>query len=156
MDWIEIFRDGVLPCLYSFIGCIGYSIIYNIHGKRLIPVGLGGVLSWGVYLLCGAFLPGPASYFLAAVALSLYSEIMARVVKAPVTVFLLIALFPLVPGGGIYYTMEYGLLGETQQFLKSLLSTLGTAGALAVGILLVSSAMRLGVRLRELWRVKTL
>ena len=81
---------------------------------------------------------------------------MARVVKAPVTVFLLIALFPLVPGGGIYYTMEYGLLGETQQFLESLLSTLGTAGALAVGILLVSSAMRLGVRLRELWRVKPL
>ena len=148
MDWMEIFRDGVLPCLYSFIGCIGYSIIYNIQGKRLIPVGLGGVLSWGVYLLCGAFLPGPASYFLAAVALSLYSEIMARVVKAP--------LFPLVPGGGIYYTMEYGLLGETQQFLESLLSTLGTAGALAVGILLVSSAMRLGVRLRELWRVKPL
>ena len=129
MDWMEIFRDGVLPCLYSFIGCIGYSIIYNIQGKRLIPVGLGGVLSWGVYLLCGAFLPGPASYFL---------------------------LFPLVPGGGIYYTMEYGLLGETQQFLESLLSTLGTAGALAVGILLVSSAMRLGVRLRELWRVKPL
>ena len=126
-------KDGLLPCLYSFIGCIGYSIIFNIQGKRLIPVGLGGGISWGVYLLCSAFLPSIASYFLAAVALSLYCEIMARVTKTPVTVFLLIALFPLVPGGGIYYTMEHG-------------------GSLALGILLVSSAMRLGAKARELRR----
>ena len=152
MDWIAIMKDGLLPCLYSFIGCIGYSIIFNIQGKRLIPVGLGGGISWGVYLLCSAFLPSIASYFLAAVALSLYCEIMARVTKTPVTVFLLIALFPLVPGGGIYYTMEHGINGETELFLESLLSTLGVAGSLALGILLVSSAMRLGVKARDLRR----
>ena len=59
------------------------------------------------------------------------------------TSYLLVALFPLVPGGGIYYTMEHAMSGETALFLESLLHTLGLAGALAVGVLLVASLARL-------------
>ena len=62
---------------------------------------------------------------------------------AGVTGYLLVALFPLVPGGGIYYTMEYCIAGNTQMFLETGLHTLGIAGALALGILLVSSLNRL-------------
>ncbi len=72
-----------------------------------------------------------------------YAETAARVRKCPVTGYLLVALFPLVPGGGIYYTMEYCIQGETQRFLESLLHTFGVAGALAVGAVLVSSTVRL-------------
>ena len=76
-------------------------------------------------------------------ALAAYSEVLARVQKAPVTVYLLTALLPLVPGGGIYYTMERCLKGDTQGFLETGLHTLGLAGALALGVLLVSSSVRL-------------
>ena len=75
--------------------------------------------------------------------IALYSEASARIRKCPVTPYLLVALFPLVPGGGIYYTMEYCIQGETQRFLESLLHTFGVAGALAVGAVLVSSCVRL-------------
>ena len=68
---------------------------------------------------------------------------MARVRKCPVTGYLLVAFFPLVPGGGIYYTMEHAINGEISLFLSSFLQTLGIAGALAVGVLLVSSAVRM-------------
>ena len=81
--------------------------------------------------------------FIATVAITVYSEIMARIHKVPVTGYLLIALLPMVPGGGIYYTMEYCIAGNTQMFLETGLHTLGIAGALALGILLVSSLNRL-------------
>ena len=68
---------------------------------------------------------------------------MARLRRCPVTSYLLVALFPLVPGGGIYYTMEHAMSGETSLFLESLLHTLGLAGALAVGVLMVASLARL-------------
>ena len=68
---------------------------------------------------------------------------MSRVRKCPVTGYLLVAFFPLVPGGGIYYTMEHAISGETQQFIETGLHTLGVAGSLAVGVLLVSSAVRM-------------
>ncbi len=56
-----------------------------------------------------------------------------RLRKCPVTSYLLVALFPLVPGGGIYYTMEHAVNGETELFLETLMHTLGLAGALAAG-----------------------
>ena len=54
----------------------------------------------------------------------------------------LVALLPLVPGGGIYYAMGYCLEGDTEQFLSALLGTLGMAAALAVGVILASSLFR--------------
>ena len=61
----------------------------------------------------------------------------------PATGYLLVALFPLVPGGGIYYTMEYCIAGNTDLFLETGLHTLGVAGVLALGVLLVSSVVRM-------------
>ena len=83
---------------------------------------------------------------MAALVLSVYSETMARVRKCPVTVYLLIAIFPLVPGAGIYVTMQHALRGENTLFLSEMMHTLSLSGALALGILLVSSAIRM-------WRV---
>ena len=92
-----------------------------------------------MYLLCGQSIPAA---FLAAVSISLFSEVMARVRRCPVTGYLLVALLPLVPGGGIYYAMRYCVAGETQAFLDMLLHTLGMAAALAAGGILASSAFR--------------
>lgn len=92
-----------------------------------------------MYLLAGkTILAG----FFAAMAISLFSEVMARIRRCPVTGYQLVALLPLVPGGGIYYAMGYCLEGDTEQFLSALLGTLGMAAALAVGVILASSLFR--------------
>ena len=80
--------------------------------------------------------------FLAAVAIGVFSEIMARLRRCPVTGYLLVALLPLVPGGGIYYAMSYCVAGDTDRFLAELLHTFGMAAALAVGAMLASSVFR--------------
>ena len=68
---------------------------------------------------------------------------MARIRKCPATSYLLVALFPLVPGADIYYTMDYAVRGNTDAFLQHGLHTGAIAGTLAVGILLVSTAFRM-------------
>ena len=80
--------------------------------------------------------------FFAAVAITIYAETAARVRKCPVTGYLLVALLPLVPGGGIYYAMSYCVAGDTDRFLAELLHTFGMAAALAVGAMLASSVFR--------------
>ena len=133
-----------LPCLWAFLACIGFSLLFNIHGVGMLICAGGGALGWLCYLLTAPLVHSDIiQAFLAAVFISAWSEIMARVRKCPVTSYLLLALFPLVPGGGIYYTMEHAMSGETSLFLSSLLHTLGLAGALATGVLMVSSLMRL-------------
>ncbi len=87
-------------------------------------------------------------YFLAALVIAAYAEIMARVRKCPVTSYLLISSLPLVPGAGIYYTMQYALQGDMQMCLNQGMRTLGLAGSLAVGMLLMSSAVRVVMTIR--------
>lgn len=147
---MELLKDYLLPMLYAFISCGGFAIIYNIHGLGILICAFGGALGWLAYLLCAPVLQSEIAHiFVAALVISAYAEIMARIRKCPVTGYLLVAIFPLVPGGGIYYTMEHALNGEIDQFLSSFLHTMGLAGAIAVGVLLVSSAVRMWGAIRR-------
>ena len=114
---MELWSQYILPCLCAFAGCIGFTLVFNIHGPGKLIAGCGGALGWLVYLLGGkTILAG----FFAAMAISLFSEIMARIRRCPVTGYQLVALLPLVPGGGIYYAMSYCLAGDTGQFLNGM------------------------------------
>ena len=41
-----------LPCLYSFMGCVGYCLVFNIRMRKrmLLLASLGGAVGWCVYL----------------------------------------------------------------------------------------------------------
>ena len=130
--------------LAVFVGCYGFSILFNIHGKWMVLCVIGGTATWMIYLLCEAL--GMDVYTMnlyATIFAALYSEVMARVRRCPVTPYLVIAIFPLLPGAGVYYTMSLGLQGEMLEALRKGLETAGIAGSLAVGILLVSTVFRL-------------
>lgn len=147
---MELLTNWILPLLYAFGASAGFSIVYNIHGTGILICGLGGLLGWFAYLLSAPLLQSDISQmFVAAIIISIYAEVMARVRKCPATGYLLIAFFPLVPGGGIYYTMEHAIRGEIDLFLARLLHTLGLAGAMAVGVLLVSSTVRMWQNFRN-------
>ena len=141
---MELIQAYLPPCLYAFVACVGFSVLFNIHGLGILICAVGGALGWLVYLAAApVFHSDLLQSFAAAVFISAYSEIMARIRKCPVTAYLLVAFFPLVPGGGIYYAMEHAINGETDLFLNVLFHTLGLAGSLAVGVLLVSSTVRI-------------
>lgn len=136
----------LMPCVWAFFACIAFGAVMNLHGKTLFFASFGGGIGWFFYLLSSPLQNDVMQYFIATIAISIYAEVMARVFKMPVTGFLLVAMLPMVPGGGIYYTMEYCVIGNNTMFIETGLHTLGIAGALAMGTLLVSSIVRL-------WRI---
>ncbi len=140
-------REILLPCLYAFLACIAFSFIYNVSPRRIPLTCLGGALGWFVYLISG-FASDVPRYFVAAVVIAVYAELMARVCRVPATLFLTTAVLPLVPGSGMYYTMEYCVRGETELFVETGLHTLALAGAIALGIMLVSSLVHMWKRMR--------
>lgn len=133
-----------LACLWSFFACAAFCLIYNMRGKTLVLASLGGSLGWFVYLLLNFVKNDIFQFFVATIITAIYAEIMARILKKPATEFQIIALLPMVPGGGIFYTMDYCVIGNNAMFIQTGLHTLGIAGALAMGILLVSSLFRIG------------
>lgn len=121
-------------------GTWSFSVLFACP-KRLLPYGaLVGGVGWLVYelaVLLGA--DGTLASLLAVIPLTLLTRIFSIFCKAPVTVFLLPGIFPLVPGAGIYYTAYYFLRDDRTLFLNKGVETLKIALALALGIALVCS-----------------
>lgn len=139
-----------LCCLFAFAACLGFCPSFNVRGMGALLCCLGGALGWMAYLLTMA--PTGSSYissFIAAVTVAAYSEIMARVRKCPATSYLIIAMFPLVPGLTIYQAMDYGIQGNTDLFLEMFIRTFGIAGCLALGVLVVTAVQEAAGRRRR-------
>ena len=127
-----------------FVGCCGFCILFNVHGRGCVLCIIGGVATWMLYLLWGALgCDIYAANLFAALFAALYAEVMARVRKCPSMPYLVITILPLLPGAGVYYTMSLGLEGNMMDAVAKGMETIGVAGALAVGILLVSSVFRI-------------
>lgn len=136
--------SGLLQCIAAMIGCIGFSIYFNNHGPGITLCVLGGGLTWAAYCIASYFGCGEIiSYFIATIIAASYSEIMARVRKCPAISYLVVCIFPLLPGAGIYYTTNALLTGDMSAFAEKGGNTIAIAGALAVGILIVSTSVRL-------------
>lgn len=143
--------SAVYQCVISLLASLCFGILFQVRGVKLLVAGMGGLISWLVYLLSAPLSPGSTipRYFLATLVITAFAEGCARLLRAPVSVFLAIALIPLVPGGGIYRTMLYCIRGETAQALEECVGTFGIAGALAMGIVTVSSAVHLVLKAKN-------
>lgn len=134
----------LIEVISAFIASFGFGILFNIKGQKLFFASICGALGWFVYKLClGVHLSEVVALFLASTSFSLFSEIFARKLKTPVTTFVICALIPLVPGGGMYYSMVEAISGNALKSLETALDTLASAGALALGVILVSSSTRI-------------
>ena len=119
-----------------FIGVIGFAIILEVPKKYLTFCGLAGMIGWAAYLWAEMLLP-VGSVFCSSFCIAFFSQIFARKLKCPVTVFLIPGIYPSVPGAGIYRTVYYVIMSENELAGHYLLETLTTAGMIALGIYIV-------------------
>lgn len=133
----------LVECLSAMVACIGFFILFNIHGPGGFLCAFGGAVAWSVYCLASFLGAGELlCYFFAALAAAGYSEIAARIRKSPAISYLVVAILPLIPGAGIYYTTNHLVVGDMTGFATQGSHTLAIAGVIAVGILVISTIMR--------------
>ena len=136
-------RDELIQILMAFLGTIGFAIFFNIRKIRLLLVGIGGAVIWTVFLVVNHVTEQEMiALFAASVLASVFAEILARVVKSPATVLLVPMVIALIPGGNLYYTMFYMVQGHTILFQSYLKLVLQEAASIALGIMIVMSALQ--------------
>ena len=134
----------LISSVFCFIGCVGFSILFNIHKLGILLCALGGTIAWISYCITLELMQdGISAYFVSAFVASLYSEILARIRKFPALSYLVISIFPMIPGAGVYYTMIWAVRGNMERFLSQGMYTAAIAGVMAVGILLPSTLFRM-------------
>lgn len=137
----------VVQIVGAFLAVLGFSTVMEVPKKLLIHTSLIGAFGWFIYLL--VYNQGNTTVvacFWSAMVISLLSHISARVLKAPVTVFLIGGILPLVPGAGMYRTAYSMMMETSQDVYRNLQETLMIAGAIAVAIFIMDSVFRLANR----------
>lgn len=129
----------IIQTMMGMIGSVGFAILFGIMDRKLIGIALGGGAGWAVYLLCTANGHSMfAGLLVASLFVAAFSEILARVLKAPVILLLVPMLIPEIPGGDLYYAMYDLVQRNFADFGNSANKVLVEAGAIALGIILAS------------------
>lgn len=142
--------------VFSSIAILGFALYFEIPRRYLIPVGVIALVSWAVYLLTDSMgLSAAWASFFAALVSDFLAYFCARSLKAPVILFLLGGILPLVPGVGIYravYNMIYGMESASEVLIETLLIT----GAIALAIFTMDTLIDIEKRVRRYFRARRL
>ncbi len=134
----------LVQVLWAMLSTLGFGLMYQMRTKKLLFAALGGALSWSVYYLCmRAGMHEMTSYAVAAGTGTLFSEIMARLLKTPVTVFVVPVNIAMVPGGALFHSMLALMEQDTARFIERGRYTLSVAGAMALGIFIATMLFRI-------------
>ncbi len=130
--------------IYAFVSTAAFSILYHIPKRHLLLASLGGLLSWGCYLLLGNVTENLFyRVLLVSILAAAYAEVMAKLRRAPATLYLIPALIPLVPGSYVYYAMLSLVQHDLSGALQNMLLAGQWAVAISMGISLSGAAEQL-------------
>ena len=132
---MPIYLQAVLGACISF--CVG--IITNARVKISFYGAIFGGICYFIYALCDFKLIG---YFLGTLSLAFLSEAATKFLKTPSTVFLIIGIYPLVPGGGIYRTITLLIQSDYIKALETGAKTFSEIILMTTAIAIVSTVSK--------------
>ena len=139
----------LMQMIMGCIGTVGFAVLFNVRVNKLGYVTAASALSWMGYALC--MLSGTGvfwAFFCGTMVAALISEVLARIVRAPVLMLLVPILIPLIPGGDLYHMMSNLVRGRESEMLRYASLLLQEAGAIALGIICSASIMNILMSLK--------
>lgn len=135
----------LVEMIAAFVGSLFFSILFNIDRGSVVYGGLAGAFSWLCYKVSLSYTGNSImALFVAAVLVAVLSELAARRLKKPATIFMIPGIVTLVPGALAYFTMLHFVRGDYTLGLATGAETVFSAGAIAAGLALVSIVFRNG------------
>ena len=124
----------------AFLGTIGFAVLFGAARRHYVLCGLCGMFGWTLYILLNRyanFTPAEAT-ICGTILVALMSRYFAVWFRCPTTVFLITGVFPMVPGGGIYWTIYYIVSGQFDRALDSGGTAIMVTVAIVFGTILVN------------------
>lgn len=136
--------------LFGTLGAGAVCLFFNLRLKRIPWALLASLGALGVYVGLNAALPADMgntatffSNFLATLFAAIISEILARVIKTPATVFLIPSIIAFVPGSSLYKMMQAIVNGDLASAGSNGATCLMSLLGIAVGICAAAVLFRL-------------
>ena len=105
---MNLILDVLLKMVSSFVGTLGFAIFMHAPKRAWFPASAVGGLAYALYwLLLSHGFSAFMSIFVAALLGSVLGQFLARRMQMIATIFVLLAMIPLVPGLGLYRCMHF-------------------------------------------------
>ena len=129
------FSEALVFIFTGALGTIGFSLLFKIDWRFLPWATLCGTLACVVYVPIDNWLGSVfISNFIAAVFVTIYSEIFARICRTPTTIFIIPGMIPFVPGSALYYTMSNLISADYDIAISKFITTILVIVSLAFGV----------------------
>lgn len=134
---------AVIQLITSFAGALGFALFFNVNPRYIPAASVGGLLTWALYwalfqVVGQIFVPCIAASTFAAA----FAEVLGRRCRVPSTAFFIIAVIPLVPGRGLFYTMSGLVNADWASAAANGTSTFLFAAGIACGICIVTACVQ--------------
>ena len=134
----------IIQIISAFSAVFMFTMLLEIPRKYVVYASASGAIGWWVYLIVqGKEDSSMLAAFLSTLVVAFLSHILARIKKAPVTVFLVSGTLPAVPGAAIYRSVYFLLHDEQVLAIHYLNETILIAGGIALAISIMDSLFRL-------------
>ena len=130
-----------MQAIAAFVGTVGFSVIFGVPRKNYVQTAIVATIGWVAYLALFRFtVLGPAiSTFVATVIVASLARIFASWFRTPSTIYLIPGVFPMIPGGGIFWTTFFLVSSRLGLALHAGMLALEVTAAIVLGIVLVSA-----------------
>jgi uncharacterized membrane protein YjjB (DUF3815 family) len=137
----------------SFTATLSFAVLFYMPKRALLPVGMVGTAGWVIFdTMTNHQISQVAGSFVAALIIAFLSELLARIQKIPVIVYTVAGIVPLVPGSMAFATMTDFVKGDYTHGLATGAETMLIAGAIATGLVIAGTLMRVGWRRTDVSR----
>lgn len=134
--------NQIASIFFAFMVALCFAIALNCPKKHLMAAGITGAMGWIAYSIGLIFHTSVLASFYGACAIGLSSHIFARIMKAPVIIFLIPGILVLVPGADLYRSVYQTFLGSRDQAAFFMNQTLRISGMIAIGVFTVDSVFQ--------------
>ncbi len=122
--------------LTSFIAAAAFGIIFNAPKRSLIKCGIVGMFGWIIYIILVMYeYDTVLATLVASFVVAVISQIFAKVYKAPVIIFSVAGVIPLVPGGIAYDAMRNFVENDYNAAINLAAKAFMISGSIAVGLI---------------------
>jgi len=132
---------------FTFMASVFISFLFNVPKKSVLVTATIAGIGYVVFI---SFNNSPNTellgYFIGTLVMAILSEIAARVMKMTTTIFITTAVIPLVPGLGLYQTMQFLVQNNYNAFMETGIHTMLAAGTIAMAIAIDTLFVKIFVR----------
>ncbi|MCI7796285.1 MAG: threonine/serine exporter family protein [Lachnospiraceae bacterium] len=134
----------IIQTVSAFFVVFMFTVLLELPRRYVLYTAASGAMGWWMYLMVqNAWNSSMMAAFVSTLVVAFLSHILARLKKAPVTVFFVSGTLPAVPGAAIYRSVYYFIHNDPDRCSYYLAETLQVAGAIAMAIFIMDSLFRL-------------